>query len=416
MTVLPYTKPTITEALNSIVYEWAPFAVKIRADRVESEGKAELWFYHCNGSGEELLHTAQVNLMASTTMTALAKRMAAHSEEIPWPQILTCITATTIQMVRRGDPVRDAETCIDVTPPRLLLDPFVVEHYPNVIFGDPGTMKSNFALVLSQVAMTDWGNSIGLSPPSTPLRVLYLDWETDFETVRWQLKTLQQGMKLPDATFVSYRRCSLPLALDVQTIADKIKETKADMIIIDSLGLACAGELSKEQSPLAFFSALRQLNTTSLILAHNSKGDAKQKSIYGSMFFHAQARNIWEIRKSQSEGSSEAGLCLFHVKSPPFLGLQKPRAYKLKFTTTTMHIAAAKAADFQEFVENMSVGTQIILALRNGPMTGAELTKEGGIEAANIYVELDRLLKKGQIVKLSEKRWGLASRSDNSNE
>lgn len=407
---LPFVAPKVTEAVGAVIYDWETYKLRIKADRIQPSGKAELWFFHVNGNGEELLHVADVNMMASTTMSGLVKRMQDNSSDAPWSEMLTYVTAKSVTISRRGEPVEELWTHEDIVPPQYLVNPFIIENYPNIIFGDPGTFKSNLSLILAQVVMLPWkDNELGFDAPEHTHHVLYLDWETDRNTIQWQLKSIQNGMGL-STTYINYRRCSQPLAADLQAIAEAIKKTEAQLIIIDSLGLACSGELSKEQSPLAFFTALRSLNITSLILAHNSKGgDTNKKSIYGSMFFHAQARNIWEIRKSQQPGSSEAGICLFNQKSPPFLGIQKPVAFKMTFGNQSTKVVPANPDDFQEFVEKMSVETQILLALRDGPMTPKELQENAGIESSNIHVSLARMAKKGQVVKLNNNRWGLAA-------
>jgi hypothetical protein len=53
----------------------------------------------------------------------------------------------------------------------------------------------------------------------------------------------------------------------------------------------------------------------------------KKKSFYGNVYYTAEARSIWEIRKSQETGSKEMDVALFNRKPPPFTGLLHPQGF-----------------------------------------------------------------------------------------
>ena len=74
-----------------------------------------------------------------------------------------------------------------------------------------------------------------------------------------------------DPFYIKYRSCALPLYQDLEQIKEAIDYYGANLLIIDSLGLASGGEPKETEPALKFFAALRQLKTTSLILGHNSK-------------------------------------------------------------------------------------------------------------------------------------------------
>ena len=79
-----WIEPIVNQAINRLTYQWDGLDLLVEADRITDAGQAELWFYHNNDTGNKLLHIAKVNLLSSSTMTQLAKRMGNHSQDIPW--------------------------------------------------------------------------------------------------------------------------------------------------------------------------------------------------------------------------------------------------------------------------------------------------------------------------------------------
>lgn len=367
--------PEVNAGLGSIDYLWVSWGIRVKVSRVTIEGSAELWFY--NSKANKLLHISKVNLLATSTMATLAKRMDIHSSNLPWNDMLTYITARTMEISRQGEPVREAWAGDDVQPPRYILEPLIIENQPAIIFGDPGSMKSNLALIISQLVMLPWhDNPLQMTVPEHSCKTLYLDWETDYETIQWQLTTLRNGMGM-EGLMIPYRKCSMPLAYDIDAIRSKIEDTDSKMIIIDSLALACGGELNKEQSAIAFFSALRQLNVSSLILAHNQKGNGDNtKSIYGSVFFTAFGRNVWEIRKSQEAGGDSADIALIHHKPAPFQRLSQPLGFHMDFGGNSVRISLGDPELVSGVSERMSYVNKLLDLLQKGRMQKEEIALE----------------------------------------
>ncbi len=207
-----------------------------------------------------------------------------------------------------------------------------------------------------------------------------------------------------------YRRCSSPLADDLEQIKQAIDEYKATCLFIDSLGLACGGDLNSAEPALRFFAALRQFKITSVILAHTARNtDSNNKHIYGSMFFEAQSRNVWELVKSNDDEDSIV-IGLYHKKPPPFGKLHKPLGYKFTFDNdnnkTYFEYNDPKSVD--ELLERMGTNTKIIEALKYGPLTPKELEESKGIK--NPRTALSRLKRKGIIIPIGKEAYGLVDK------
>ncbi len=407
--------PKITETIVGFKFEWESEQIQIDVSRIHNSNsrvEAEVAIATTAPGFPGHLHQANFNFLSTTARTNLAKSLTTRHEEINWPDILEQLAHYTLERVRRGEPVYELYSGDDVKAPQYLLYPLIVQNYPNVIFGDPGSLKSNLAVFLSQILMLPWqDNPANVRAPNEPVRSLYLDWETDKDTLAWLVTTVQRGNDLP-ILCLPYRHCSAPLHQDIEHLQHVIYENNIQVIIIDSLGLAAGGDLTKTDSPLAFFAALRQLRVSSLILAHNSKDpEARTKSIYGNQFFTAQARNIWEVKKQQEPDSAEAALALFHRKPPPFSKLHKPIGFKMLFDEVAgkMEIAPHDPRNVEEFLAGMTAATRIEELLRGQPLSELEIKNTlTDIKPNTITQAVKRLKEKNRITKLSSGKWGLS--------
>ncbi len=201
----------------------------------------------------------------------------------------------------------------------------------------------------------------------------------------------------------------MPLAQDIDGMKSAIEKNNIKLIIIDSLGLACGGELKEAQPAMEFFKALRSINTTSLILAHSPKDNEniKKKSIYGSMFFKAQSRNVWEIQKQQDEGSSVAHISLFHNKPAPFQNIHKPIGFQFVYSERSLSIDVEDPKTIDEFLQRMFTSDRILALLKDNNLTQKEMKESTGLSYPTIGMALKRLINKNKVVKLSDDKYSL---------
>ena len=407
--------PQIAETVSGYNFTWQKEMITIEVTRVHAHTDGRVTgeiaiSTSAPGYGPHL-HQAQFNFSSSRSRRELAKTLEEkYPKLVNWHDILEQLAVYTLDRARRGETVSKLETGDNIKPPEYILEPIILKNYPTIIFGDPSTAKSTVALIFAQIMTWPlaWiGHFSEIIPPPQPIVCLYLDYETDDDTIRWMLTKLQRGMKLPTLE-LNYRRCALPLAQDVDQIHRHISDTQAEVIIIDSLGLACGGELKEAESALAFFSALRQLKITSLILAHTAKNpETKKRSVFGSVFFEAQARSIWEIRKAQDTGEDEMDIALFHRKPPPFQRLCQPIGFNIKYGPDTMVVSQGKPRTIGEFLAALGTQAQIEELLKNGPMSTEEIARALDTTQNAINVAISRLKKKNRIIKLPGSKWGL---------
>ena len=116
----------------------------------------------------------------------------------------------------------------------------IYRRHPIILFADGGTGKTTIAV------------SIAGELERRGVSVLYLDWELDQYEHRNMLGRLF-GDDLPD---VKYRRCERPLALEVDGIAQQVRECGIDYVMSDSIAFACDGPPESAEVAQRYFRAL----------------------------------------------------------------------------------------------------------------------------------------------------------------
>ncbi len=404
-------KPTVTESGNSIQYEWPEAHIAIHVSRVHEhrDGRVTAELRTSTSAPGYAPHLDQRTVNLLTSKTAFAKELGLVYEA-DWPTMLEQVKVYTLEWVRRGEPVMELWGEDEAEPPTYLIEPLIVEGYPNVIFGDPGSFKSGLGVIIASVLSLPWVDNPLLWPePDKPIVCLYLDWETDSRTVNWTHARLNRGHGLPGFP-LQYRRCFAPLYSDIEAIIELADSCEAKAVIIDSLGMASGNDdLNNSATAINFYRGLRQLNRTSIILAHNAKDrERKERSIYGNQYFTAQARNIWEVRKVQETGDDSLDLGLFHRKTPPFARFAHPIGMRIEFQGNSITVKAQEPKSVAAFVAQMGLKQQIRDLLgHEGAMTMKDIATALDGNSESIRVTLYDMRKKGLVAKVGGDKWGL---------
>lgn len=412
---MPDNKPAIETTASGYDFIWDEYGITIKVNRIRTGHDAAVLGELIVLNGEATIYPpTKMNFTSDRTRNSLVKTLTAKRTGVPWSMVIDQLCYGVQDRVRRGEPVKELWTNEDIKPPEYLLEPLIIENYPNVIFGDPSAFKSSLAVMLIQVLQLPWENNpFGLTAPKRIVKSMYLDWETDEATILWQTTQVERSFDMK-ALSVIYRHCDIPLCDDLESVREHIAENDIEVVIIDSLGLAAGNELKETKAALDFYRALRQLKVTSLILAHNSKDrETKQRSIYGNQYFQAQARNVWEIRKVQEQGSSDLDIALFHRKPPPFNKLHAPIGFHIRYEDNGLFEIKESAASLQEFKSQLSVGKRILDFLKNGQKNRDEIKIElEDVSDGTIRGTLKRLRDNKLIVELGSDWYGLAERDE----
>ena len=399
--------PSVTPGVDYINFSWPELKLRVMAEHVKDNGQAELSFYSMKDSKQLLLHRARVDLLSTPSINGLVKRLEKNAINASWDDILTHITEQTTEIARRGEPAQEIWATEDATlTPSYLLEPLLYNKHPSVIFGDYGSCKSAFALVVAfTVQLPFKDNKLGLTTNGESTKVLYLDYEDDSSSFQKRWSAIEKGFKTSPMPIL-YKRMTAPLADSIDQLRSIVSDKDIKLLIVDSLGPAARGNLNDTEPAIKYHAALRQLGITSLTLAHTSKDQlVKKRTIFGSVFFMNLARSVWECKAEQEIGEDEAIISLKHSKGN-LSKLQPPLGYRFTFTPNSITVAKTDLGDTALSGE-LPLKWQITNLLKHGSLTTKEISERLDKGTDTIGRTLRRMKDKKQAVKLEGDTWGL---------
>ncbi len=162
-----------------------------------------------------------------------------------------------------------------------LLEPFVLDGAPNILFGEGGGGKT-FVALRWMLSIATGVPFLGIKP-SRVVKCMFLDYEDDGAEGNDRIMKLC-GSKLmtpdgqtPDVETLRnikyFPAGGVPIHDLIPTLKEKIAEHNIEFILIDSALLACGGEPEKAESAGRFFNSLAKLGVTTLTIAHETKSE-----------------------------------------------------------------------------------------------------------------------------------------------
>jgi energy-coupling factor transporter ATP-binding protein EcfA2 len=293
----------------------------------------------------------------------------------------------------------------DVEEPEYLISPFILKNSFNLFYGSGGSGKTTFALLLCLMLKNpEIAKSINYNV-NNPHEILYLDYESSQASIQ-RTYALLSRLYFPERTRLFYRKCSIPFIQDIEKIKEYIQDKKIDLIVIDSIGIACSAELNKDETANSFAMALRSLETTALCIGHTSKERTDKKTPFGTVFFLNNARNVFEIRRLYKPGEKELTIGLFHRKAN-FSELKRPCVFKFRYSEHAIEVEKHDSVREEDFMSEMPISEQIKHMLTKESMTIKQLSDLLNTSENVIKVILYRMKAKGVVVKIEQDKWAL---------
>ncbi len=166
-----------------------------------------------------------------------------------------------------------------VWPEALTRLPVLQERQNSLFFGEGDTGKS-WLLIYMGVLVSQGISLHGMD--AEPGAVLYLDYETDEDTLWDRVNRLTQSLNIPIPDNFFYRQTFQTLAADIEQINRVVMEKHIELLIIDSAA-AAVGEPESAAMTTEYFRALRSLRIATATIAHVSKG-GRENEPFGSIF------------------------------------------------------------------------------------------------------------------------------------
>ncbi len=276
-----------------------------------------------------------------------------------------------------------------------LFEPFIMEHSINILFGMGSAGKTLTALYLSVL----YGQGKGLwGKRGLKGNTLLIDFENDQiewrDTLRGLLGNQDFDLETADKTFHYWQSEQIPLYNQVEKLKNYIREHNINLIIVDSASMAAGDSTSDEASALRLMGALKLLNTTVLLIAHERKNDGEGNPI-GSIQYFNQARNIWHIKNDKEGVDGELDISCKHTKCNGSYLRKDPIGFKVLFNEGNIEVKPG----FSVIKEDYSLSSQIEQTLKHGALSPKQIKDEIGIkvEVGTIKTALSRMKSKGKV-------------------
>ena len=393
-------KPTLTNTAGIYILDFSTEKINVRIDRINENSKYET-------TGEITIssripgqtghvHQARLNLTSSPTRKSMSTVLEGKIPGLEWLEILEYVCLMVLEKHREGTP---AIKLADHSMPEGLafrLAPFLQERQATLIFGEGDTGKSWLGILMSVLVSQGMSH---LNMEAEPGNVLYLDYETDEDTLWERVNMISAGLDIPIPDGIFYRQMHQLLAADFQQINRLVIDNKITLVVVDSAAPA-VGEPESSAPTNEYFAALRSLRTSTLTIAHVAKG-GKENEPFGSIFWRNLPRANFRVSASHEPGASQFVIGLKHTKSNN--GKRIPdRAYNLNITDGTAVFSLTDAMDVPGLAEHFSHGARITAALKRGAKTVQELEQELDLAYRAVHQTLTRGEGK-QYVKIHER-------------
>ena len=334
------------------------------------------------------LHQSMLNLMSASSRDTFRKALERRDPEVDWQERIEQVCVLVVEAYRAGDPLTLLEPQLRDAREAYFVDPLIPTGVPTLLYGDGATGKSYIANAISRAL------ALGLPFAGMGTRestVAYLDWEWDEEEHSDRLFRLGS-----DVTYF-YRQCSVPLALQTRVLSRLLDKNGIDFLVVDSLGYACGGDIRDPDVVIAFFTALRQLGRTCLVVHHVPK---ENREPYGSVYIRNSVRSAWYLLRSTLPEDGGFAVALQHNKSNRGQK-EQPIGLQFTFTETETKIVRTDAAKIPELAEGMSLRERIYSVIKDQPMEAKDIADALGARQTQVSARLTDLKQAGKVTNFS---------------
>lgn len=352
------------------------------------------------------IHQTRYSLLSTRSRNEVAGFCKSRLDGFDWSAILEQVSIRTVEAWRAGEPVVRLGDVVIPESLQYRLAPFLVDNEANLLYGEGGLGKSYLAAYFTTViqeGLTIGGYAAEHGP------TLYLDYETSNQAQARRFRYIYNGQDIERRIDVLHRFCYLPLAHDIEEIQRVVVDHSIQFVVVDSAGPACGGEPESAAAVIPFFTALRSLRVTTLIIAHKSKNTGGAGP-FGSVFWMNMPRNVFELKKAQEEDSDTIHLAMVHKKTNDGV-LMRPFGLRLKFQADAVTVEMESVADVPELAELAKLGDRILAELAHGSMSYEQLAESLDQKETSVKTTMNRLVKAGLVKQIGTetrpKRWGL---------
>jgi len=414
------SKPSETYQEDTYTFDWPDEGVTAVIERFQEsrdDVRAELTVNSDHPTSGGQLYFGRLLLMGPQARAQVRNALEKRNQNVDWGGMLEQICTLALRRYREGAPPVDLwADSLNVTT-RYLLRPFLFADAVNLIYGAGDSGKSLFTLALALCVAT--GQEVAGMVPERVGPVLYLDWEDSAATHQERLKGLAAAIKteVPPNTII-YRRMDASLKESVREVRKDVARIGAQLVIVDSVGMACGGDPSNAEAVIQTMLAARSLNVVVAAVHHVAKfTKAENKSSpYGSVYASNEARNSWLVESEREAGRLE--MVLTNHKSNRGERAER-QSFRLAFHEDDQEVIDSITITSTDFTESKTIGAAgqkwvISEVLKGGrlevgpPDTEGTISALTGFPAATVRAVLNKASNKHLFTHFDD-GWGLAS-------
>lgn len=380
--------PTLKQGGGIYELIWHQESIVARLDKVVEDSKyntfAEVLIRSSIPGVPQHLHQARVNLTSTTARSALVRQLATIAPDVHWNGLVEQMAVKVLEAHREGEPLIQFAEYAPSERVGYRVSPLLQEKQNTVVYGEGESGKSYLSIYLAVLVATGIPRT-GFVPE--PGGVLYLDYETDRDTMwdRVNLITAGLGVAIPDNLF--YRYMHQPLAADIETIQKMVFERNIDLVIVDSAAPACS-EPESASFVAEYFRALRSLQATTLTIAHITK-NTRDAAPFGSVFWRNLPRANFKVQAAREPGDDHFVMGLKHTKSNNGKRL-RDIGVAVEFKDESVIFTPANLADVDGLANTLPLRDRIKSSLKHGAMTVRELADELELAENTLRTTLNR--------------------------
>lgn len=376
---------------TSVVFTWGGSPLKVVLSRFHDRSdktEAELTVTALQEQRTHLITSAKINLQSLTTRKRLAQDLNERFPA-PWTSMIEQVCVLGVRSHREGEPFTLLQPAESAVVP-FVVNPLVYREHQTLLYAPGGSCKSYLALFLALLACH---GAAGAGVSAISMRALYLDYELNQQTVGGRLTAFHRGHPELSSFVPFYRRCEVPLYQEAEIIAEYVATNDIGLVIVDSVALACGGDLTNPDSAIKLQRAIRTIGCASLVLAHVAKNnqEGQDKTAYGTVFFRELARNVWEAQRSDSKNPARVAL---HQRKNNFGPLHDPIGFELTFSEQAIQITSCDPLTDPALEERLPLKARIRNLLEDGrPREAEAIAEDLDVPLAQIKPVLSRGVK-----------------------
>ncbi len=307
----------------------------IEFDDIEDE-RGGVWcevtvYWHLDDNPEPVIAYERANLQNRTAggIKSIKAKLEKDGYLADWEKGFDTAIFRTITEYRgasssQGEWLEWRDSTPDDNP--YLLKPFIARSGVSLVYAPMGSNKSMFVVKLGMGVAT--GDGVFGMEPLEKGPVLYVDFEDTPEPHRFRLTAFarSQGMEPDDLKGLIYHvRVTRSLKDARRKLRKLVRDLGIMLVIIDSIGLARASDVSGSEATIKLFKMFSALGTAVLAVDHMTKEDNKrvwkgqmdprEATPIGSQFTQSSARLGWFMNLLPDSTGQHKKFNLYNTKN-----------------------------------------------------------------------------------------------------